>query len=225
MIRYRPCFSLLVFSGLFGLFSACSPDKSTDAQKTFGEVDKTVIAADTTMQTNMDLSYEYQKTIKLNDTTLFDFLAYDRPSRDKPKEWEGKLIIIRRTNSRQDTVVKDNRLGNVKGLSIADLDQDGRPEILFYEDQTVDKNNWHLRIYSQKADGTFKGIYWRELDAKTANDHYRGQDTFFIYQNHLIRRYPYYEPNNIATTTQANLWQSYKLSHDLLVLENEKIER
>jgi len=213
-------FSLTVLAGLACLFTECSnPDKVQ--QDTFGELDTTKIATDTSMEVNMDLSYEYQKTLTQNDSVVFDILAYDKPSNSDPKKWEGKFIVIRRTNTKQDTIIKDSRFGPVKGLSLADLDHDGRPEILFYEDQTADKSRWHLRIYIRKPDGTYKGVYWREQDVRSSADHYRGFDTFFIYENHLIRRYPYYEGKDSANAN-ADLWQSYKLSRDQLVMENER---
>lgn len=177
------------------------------------------------MQANMDLSYEYQKTLVQNDSMVYDVLAYDKPSNSDPKKWEGKFIVIRRTNTKQDTIIKDSRFGPVKGLSLADLNNDGHPEILFYEDQTADKSRWHLRIYTPRPDGTYQGIYWRELDAKSSAGHYRGADTFFVYEHHLIRRYPYYEMND-STSAKSDQWQSYKLAGGQLVLENEKkVER
>jgi hypothetical protein len=216
--RFSPLFFLFI---VVCSFQDCSNNPSVQ-KDTFGEVDRTAVGADTAMESNMDLSYEYQKTLIYNDSIVFDFLAYDRPKLTAPKEWEGKLIIIRRTNTKQDTVVKDSRTGAVKGLSIADLNRDHRPEIFFYEDQGGDKGKWRLRIYSQQAGGTFRGIYWREQDAKSAAGHYQAGDTFFVYQDHLIRRYPYYGHMS-DTVADGSIWQSYKLVKDQLVLENEKI--
>ena len=203
------------------LFSACSPPPAPKAD-TFGELDSARIAADTSMQANMDLSYEYQKSLILNDSVVFDFLAYDRPSLSDAKKWEGKFIVIQRTSTRQDTIIRGSRFGPVKGLCLADLNGDGRPEMLFYEDQTAQKYRWLVRIYSPRPDGVYKEIRWTELDVKPSPDHYRGGDTFFVYQNYLIRRFPYYE-KSVEESTNANLWQSYKLNNGKLVLENEKL--
>jgi hypothetical protein len=211
---------LLLLIGFAGSISNCSPKKP--AEQTFGELDKTAIAADTGMEADMDHSYEYQKALVESDSIVYDFLAYDKPVYGNSNKWESKLIIMRRTNNKTDTVVKDRRFGPVKGLSIADLDHDGRPEILFYEDHTADKSAWRLRIYSQKPDGTFKGIYWRSLDAKSSPLHYHAGDTFFVYRDHLIRSYPYYA--RMADTIPQGAWQqSYRLSNDQLILEHEKL--
>ena len=203
------------------LFSACSPPPAPKVD-TFGELDSARIAADTSMQSNMDLSYEYQKSLVLSDSVVFDFLAYDRPSLDDKTKWEGKFIVIERTSTSQDTVIRGARFGPVRGLNLTDLDGDGRPEILFYENQTAQKYKWLVRIFSPKPDGSYREIRWTELDAKPSPDHYRGGDTFFVYQNYLIRRFPYFE-KDVEESTKANLWQSYKLNNGKLILENEKL--
>ena len=214
MHRYFP---LLILSVLVSLFTDCSNKPAPT--ETFGELDTTVIAADTSMQVNIDHSYEYQKTLVQNDTTVYDFLAYDRPQKGSNTIWESKFIVIKRTNTRQDTVIKDNRVGPVKGLCLADLDHDGRPEILFYEDQSIDKSLWRVRIFSPGPDGKYARVVWGDLDLKPTENHKAG-DTLFVYQDHLIRRYPYYEVGDTLAT--GAFWQSYQLNKGKLVLENEK---
>jgi hypothetical protein len=209
--------SLLIF--FVCLFSDCS-NKPAAKPETFGELDTARIATDTAMEANIDLSYEYQNTLAQNDSVVYDFLAYDRPTITHKKKWEGKFIVIKRTNTQQDTIIKGSRLGPVRGLSLADLDGDGRPEILFYEDQAADTYRWIVHIYSPHTDGKYQEIRWREDEAKSSPGHYRGRDTFFVYQDHLIRRYPYYGQGDTAS---AHQWQSYKLKSGKMVLENEKL--
>lgn len=204
------------------LFSACS-NPPVAKHDTFGELDSTLIAADTAMEVNMDLSYEYHKSLVQNDTTVFDFLAYDKPKGQNSKEWESKFIVIKRTKASQDTVIKDHRLGPVEGLSITDLDQDGQPEILFYENQTATKSRWQVNIYTPGPKGKFKEIQWRELDAKSPVGHYNGGDTFFVYQDHLIRRFPYYAKSD-DKKAQSTIWQSYILRNGKVTLDNEKTQ-
>jgi hypothetical protein len=219
-LRYFPALSITV---IVAFFSACSTPPTVKPD-TFGEIDSARIASDTAMEINMDLSYEYHKSLVQNDTTVFDFLAYDKPKGATSKEWESKFIVIRRTNTRQDTVIKDHRLGPVKGLSLADLDHDGVPEILFYEDQAATNNQWVMHIYKRRPDDKYEGIHWRQLDAKSPVDHYKGSDTFFVYQDHLIRRFPYYEKHDDAKPKGA-IWQSYTLSNGKVKLDNEKTQQ
>ena len=121
-------------------------------------------------------------------------------------------------------MIKDHRIGPVSGLSIADLDQDGQPEILFYENQTATKSRWQMNIYTPGANGKFKDFHWRELDAKSPTGHYNGGDTFFVYQDHLIRRFPYYE-KQADTKPQSTIWQSYILRNGKVTLDNEKTQQ
>ena len=232
LYKLLPSSAICVFTDRFflsaliifvSIFSACS-NKPAPKPDTFGELDTARIAADTSMQANMDLSYEYQKSLALNDSVVFDFLAYDRPTLTDKEKWEGKFIVIRRTNTRQDTVVKGSRFGPVKGLCLANLDKVDGHEIMFYEDQTAPKYKWVVRIYRPAHDGSYQETRFTELDAKPSPDHYRGGDTFFVYQNYLIRRFPYYETSG-EKNSKANLWQSYKLNNAKLVLENEKLAR
>jgi hypothetical protein len=214
--------SSLLFLSVFTLLLAGCQDHKDPSIENFGQIDSSLIAADTTMQVNMDRSYEFQKTLVKNDTEVYDFLAYDKPKGSSNPEWESKFIVIRRTSTRRDTVIKDFRFGPVKGLTLADMDQDGRPEILFYEDHSPDKYSWIVRIYSLQADGKYNEIRLKEYDAKSISGHYRDGDTFFVAQNYLIRKTPYYEKqkDNLAS---GYVWQSYHLSGGKLILAKEKM--
>ena len=222
MIPFSRYFVLLLLSLFVSFFSDCSNHAAVQPN-TFGQLDSARIAADTSMQDNMDLSYEYQKTLILNDSVVYDFLAYDKPSNTDSKKWEGKFIVIKRTNTRQDTIIKDSRSGPVKGLCLADPDNDGKPEIIFYEDNTAQKYSWVVRIYSPIAEGRYREIRLTEFGVKPDPDHYRGGDTFLVYQSYLIRHYPYYEKAG-DTVAKGSWWQSYKLSKGKPILNSEKRE-
>jgi hypothetical protein len=219
MRYYTRFFSLLSLACLVSLFSECSNPPAPKVD-TFGELDSNKVAADTSMQVNMDRSYEYQRSLVQSDTVVFDFLAYDKPSAADGKKWESKFIVIRRTNTRQDTVIKDYRSGPVRGLSIADLDHDGSPEILFYEDQTAQKYSWIVRVYTRTATGKYHELRMTEFDAKTQTAHYHGRDTFFVYQDHLVRRYPNYK-NTADSIPEGDWWQSYTISSGKILLQKE----
>lgn len=71
---------------------------------------------------------------------------------------------------------------------------------------------------AERMNRTIKEIIWTDLDGKASSWH--NSDTFFVYQDHLIRRFPYYEQND--SVPKGNVWQSYILKNDQMVLENEK---
>lgn len=215
---YIRFFSLAGLICLVSLFSQCSnkPERKVD---TFGELDTNKVAADTSMQVNMDRSYEYQKTLIQNDSVVFDFIAYDKPV-SSSTEWTSKFIIIRRTKARQDTVVKGSRMGPVCSLGIGDMDQDGKPEIFFYDGSSVTKNRWVLNIFRFVSDTSYEYIRWRQLDAISSSDHYNGDDTFFVYKNYMVRRYPYHEHYD-DRKTNGYTWQSYRLQNGKMQLQKE----
>lgn len=206
---------------VLGLCLTACQNKPTAQENVFGELDSTKVAMDTTMQVNMDRSYEYQKTLVENDTTVYDFLAYDKPKGVNSEVWESKFIVIKRTINTQDTVIKEYREGPVKGLSLCDLNGDGKRDILFYEETPSQKYSWQVRAFSLGANKKFDEIRMREFDANTDAKHYHSGDTFFVYQDHLIRRYPYYEKTT-DSLPKGTWWQSYQIRGSKFTLVKEE---
>lgn len=218
----RPTNKVLLFllAGFVCLFADCS-NKNSAPKNTFGDLDPAGIASDTTMQVDMELSYEYQKSLVQNDSTVYDFLAYNKPKGKTGKEWESKFHIIRRTSHSGDTIAKGPRSGTVQRIWLCDLDQNGQEEIMFYEYPKTSKGRVALIAYEIGAGQKAHPI---QIDLKEDMQHYRGRDTFFVSQDRLVRRFPYYVQTQDSTATGAK-WQSYKLSSGKLVLEKEKLEK
>jgi hypothetical protein len=78
-----------------------------------------------------------------------------------------------------------------------------------------------VRAYTNAADGKYRAVRLREFDAKTDAAHYHGRDTFFVHQNYLIRRYPYYEKQT-DSLPQGTWWQSYQIRGGIFVLAKEQ---
>ena len=216
-IDFRLLFLICLFPLL--ILSSCQDHRDTSID-TFGELDSLQVAADTTMQVNMDRSYEYQKSLVENDTTVYDFLAYDKPKGSSSPDWESKFIIIKRTTHTHDTIVKEYRTGPVKGLALSDLDHDGKPEIQFYEVSRADKIKWLVRVFTSSGTRSYHEVSLRPVDVGSDLGHYRGGDTFFVSDDHydLIRQYPYYK-NTTDSFPDAVTSQSYKLSGNKLIFE------
>lgn len=182
----------------------------------FGQLDSAQVAADTTMQVNMDRSYEYQRSLPESDTVVYDFLAYDKPKGSSSPEWESKFIVIRRTRSDQDTIIRDARSGTVQQLWLSDLNSNGRSEIFFYEypkGGTV--KGAAAALYAYETQGRDPA---QKITANLATDqaHYLGRDSFFVSQGFLIRRY------SLSTQPAAEAWQRYHLSGTHLLLDRER---
>lgn len=206
---------ILTSASLF-LLSSCQ--NRGPAIDTFGQLDSAQVAADTTMQVNMDRSYEYQKVLPENDTVVYDFLAYDKPKGSSNPEWESKFIVIRRTSSFQDTIIKDHRAGVVQHVSLCDLDQNGKPEIMFYEYPTFRmKGAAPCELFLYETNGRAKGTKTPVTLQNTAlAQHYKGKDSFQIAANTLVRIIPYYaQPSDSLPSSQLS--QVYKLKDHRLV--------
>jgi len=223
-ISFRPMVCVLtnrisILLVVFVCFFADCSNKNNTAVKTFGDLDSASIASDTTMQVDMDLSYEYQKNLAQSDSVVFDFLAYDKPKGQTGKDWESKFHIIRRTSHAEDTVARGYRSGTVQAIWLSDLDQNGQTEIMFYAYPKASKAKATLIAYEM---GTDRKAHPIRSELKEDIQHYRGRDTFFVYQDRLIRRYPYYlrPQDSIATGSDR---QSYILTNGKLALETEKI--
>jgi hypothetical protein len=215
--KVRHIFSLFLFATPFILLYGCK-GKPTNQAANFGDLDSSKIAADTTMQANMDLSYEYQKTLKESDSVVFDFLAYDRPQPGNDKVWESKFLLIRRTKTAQDTVIKGSRSDVVKNIWISDLDKNGKPEIMFYEYPRASKKRIQLYVFEIESPTTFRSI---ESNFKEYGLNYRGGDTIFAFDKYLIRKFPTYKKAEDKTPSGA-IWESYKLEKGKLVLFKTK---
>jgi len=212
-------FSLIILTGIVGFFSDCS-NKATAPQNTFVELDSAGIASDTALQADMDLSYEYVRSLVQNDSVVYDFLAYDKPKGQTGKEWESRFHIIRRTGHSEDTVAKGFRSAAVLAVWLSDLDRNGQEEIMFYEYPKASKKQVALIAYEMSAHQKAHKI---EVNLREDIQHYHGRDTFFVYQDRLIRRFPYYSSSHDSIATGSD-WQSYRLSNGKLVMENEKVE-
>jgi hypothetical protein len=217
MMRYL---LLALLTATVCLFSDCS-NRQAAKPNTFEALDSAHIASDTAMQVDMDLSYEYQRTLVQNDSVVYDFLAYDKPKGQAGKEWESKFHIIRRTAHAEDTVAKGNRSNPVQAVWLSDLDRDGRAEIMFYEYPKAAGRLVDLIAWEMPPGAKARKI---EVALQEVPQHYRGRDTFFVYQDRLIRRFPYYEKQGDSAATGSD-WQSYRLDHGRLVLDKERMQQ
>ena len=210
----------LAFSAILlpALLSSCQGHKPDI--DTFGQLDSAAIAADTTMQVNMDRSYEYLRTFAEGDTVAYDLLAYDKPQNSSGLEWESKFIIIRRAKGVQDTIAKEPRQGKVRSAWLSDLDHNGRSEFFFYTrpDQDTSKKQESV-LYAFEANGRAKASRL-SLDRHRETEAALQEDSFFIDRDVLVR---VLTRSNAGYNTSDAAWQTYKLVNGKLVYQGQKI--
>ena len=80
-----------------------------------GNLDSSAIALDTTMQKGIESSYEYSKTLTVNEKLVYDVRAFGGPGS------QGEFAILRRgADNKSDTVVKEKRDGIIADAFLND---------------------------------------------------------------------------------------------------------
>ena len=95
------------------LFSACNQNQIQIP--VVGNLDSSAIALDTTMQKGIESSYEYSKTLTVNEKLVYDVRAFGGPAS------QGEFAILRRgADNKSDTVVKEKRDGIIADAFLND---------------------------------------------------------------------------------------------------------
>lgn len=182
------------------LFS-CNPNNN-NSQPEFGTIDSKAIAADTTMQLAMESSYEFHKTLTINNSEVIDVVAWGAPM-------QGEYALMHRNAAGSDTIAKTPRKGRIKECWLTDLNANGKAEI--------------IAIAQAPGADSFSDIIGYEIDDKAPAtplqfniqllkkyvNEYRGNDTmYYSPQTETV----YHEfPLTVADTTAGRMFIQYKL--------------
>ncbi len=133
--------------------------------------------------------YAFDKTFTLEDIT-FHVQATNEGS-------ENTLIITPSGLSERNDVIKQTIDGMVTGAEIADLNNDGSPEIYIYVTSAGSGSYGSLVAYSANNKASLSEIYLPPLEQnKKAAKGYMGHDDFAIVGHTLVRSFPIYRDND-----------------------------
>ena len=133
--------------------------------------------------------YDFDKTFTLEGIT-FHVQATNKGS-------ENILIITPSGLSERNDVIKQKIDGMVTGAEIADLNNDGSPEIYIYVTSSGSGAYGTLVAYSANSKASLSEIYLPPLEQnKKASKGYMGHDDFAIVGHTLVRRFPVYRDND-----------------------------
>ncbi len=136
-----------------------------------------------------DMKYGFDKTFELQGIT-FHVQATDKGS-------ENTLVITPSGLSERNDVIEQKIDGMVTGAQIADLNNDGSPEIYVYVTPAGSGAYGTLVAYSANSKASLSEIYLPPLEQnKKAAKGYMGHDEFSIVENTFVRRFPLYREND-----------------------------
>jgi len=124
----------------------------------------------------------------------------------------SKLTIKTKGLERNEIITKEID-GTVSGAEIADLNDDGAPEIYIFTTSAGSGSYGSIIAYSSNNNKSISEIYFPEIDPKNkAFKGYMGHDGFSIIKNRLIRRFPIYKENDSNAKPTGGMRQfMYKL--------------
>ncbi len=111
-------------SVVYCLLSFSSCNQSQNQIPVVGEIDSVAIASDTAMQLGLESSYEFHKTLVVNENLVYDVVGFGGPASS------GEFAILRRGgDNKADTVMKQQREGIIADAFLADSNRNNKQEV------------------------------------------------------------------------------------------------
>jgi hypothetical protein len=134
-----------LLSIVYCMSSCISCQTNSDKTPVVGSLDSSVVALDTTMQKGIESSYEFHKSLVVNQKLVYDVIGFGGPASN------GEYAILRRgADNKADTVQKGIRKGIIAQAFLADSDKNGKPEVYFVIETPADTSSKHLFKYEPK---------------------------------------------------------------------------
>ena len=130
---------------VFCLFLVVSCQQNKNQIPVVGDLDSMAIAIDTVMQKGIESSYEYSKTLTVNEKLVYDVRAYGGPAS------QGEFAILRRgADNKTDTVVKEKRDGIIADAFLADSNKNKVMEVYVLIQNPIHESEKKLLKYEFK---------------------------------------------------------------------------
>lgn len=128
-------------------------------------------------------------------------------------EGSARQLTIRTTGGRRPIApIRQEILGSVSGVEVADLDANGLPEIYVFVTSAGSGSYGALVAYAVNRGSTsITPIHLPELSGKAAQG-YQGHDSFAVIEQNVARRFPIYRPGDTNAKPTGGIRQiSYQL--------------
>ncbi len=128
-------------------------------------------------------------------------------------EGSARQLTIRTSGGRRPIApIRQEILGSVSGVEVADLDANGLPELYVFVTSAGSGSYGALVGYAvNKGASSITPINLPELSGKAAQG-YQGHDSFAVIEQNLARRFPIYRPGDTNAKPSGGIRQiSYQL--------------
>jgi hypothetical protein len=206
---------LLVIAMIISLaFCSCQQHQANNNIPQVGDFDSAAIANDTVMQQAIESSYEYAKTLTINDKLVYDVVAYGGPAS------RGEYAILRRgADNKADTVVREERHGIIADAFTGDLNKDSRPEIYIVLQSADNMKAEIIAGYQFDKNGKVERITTPDYSKAEINEHYTGHDSIYLENQMIVRLFPEINSENKPA---AWLKAHYALINNKLLLNSKE---
>jgi hypothetical protein len=142
------------------------------------------------LPTNFAAAYEpYSASLTLNNIN-FEISSPNLSSKNL-------VTISSKGILNQNTPIIAEVSGRVTGAEVADLNDDGCPEVYVYLNASHDDGNGSILAFASNKNISLMPIYLPALvDIPKASNGYQGQDEFAVVENKLMRRFPIGKTSN-----------------------------
>lgn len=128
-------------------------------------------------------------------------------------EGSSRELTIRTSGTRRPIApIRQEILGSVTGVEVADLDANGLPEVYVFVTSAGSGSYGSVVGYAvNKGSTAITPISMEELSGRAAQG-YQGHDSFAVIERNLARRFPVYRPGDTNARPSGGLRQiSYRL--------------
>ena len=173
------------------ILSACNNGSVKNSVPETGSIDSTAIAQDTAMQTAIESSYEYHKTLNVSEKLVYDIIAYGGSASI------GQYAIISRgADNKPDTVAHGEREGIIVNTFLADLNKNGNNEIYIVLQSVGSGSYGNVMSYELDKGGNATALSFPDTSKNNNPDGYMGKDSIYQEGAFLVRKFPVFKKND-----------------------------
>jgi|GEM_PF-1454453 len=161
-------------------------------------------------QTDLADVFRFHQRLELSDGTGIDVLSWGAASVG------GYLILLSDDSANVYSAVSGERDGSISDCWLADLDKDGRVEVIIAMRSAGSGSYGTMVVYELGVQDTFRKVPFPELPEEFSAG-YMGHDSFEVKDNRIARTFPIYQPGDPNAAPSGGIREiEYIMENDVL---------